>query len=196
MGARKIACCLERDGVTPPALSIVHEILRRNGRIIPPPGRSGLAGGGLPDCRIAVDCWADETEFLVRARSAHQSETALFENRDPFGDDRRMASPSELDCRVGVLENLIRPLMDQADLNRGWYTAFSTCGSASKRVRCFRSAETYCSVVAVYSSRISSIGPTARTCPVSIQTPRLQKRRQISRLCEARTMILAFSTKR
>ncbi len=37
-GARKIARCLEREGVVPPALSTVHEILRRNGRIVPPPG--------------------------------------------------------------------------------------------------------------------------------------------------------------
>lgn len=37
-GARKIAHCLERDGVKSPALSTVHEILRRNGRIVPPPG--------------------------------------------------------------------------------------------------------------------------------------------------------------
>ena len=37
-GARKIAHCLERDGVTPPAPSTVHQILRRNGRIMPPPG--------------------------------------------------------------------------------------------------------------------------------------------------------------
>lgn len=37
-GARKIARCLEREGVAPPALSTVHEILRRHGRIVPPPG--------------------------------------------------------------------------------------------------------------------------------------------------------------
>jgi transposase InsO family protein len=37
-GARKIAHCLQRAGVTPPALSTVHEILRRSGRIVPPPG--------------------------------------------------------------------------------------------------------------------------------------------------------------
>jgi transposase InsO family protein len=37
-GARKIARCLERDGVEPPAVSTVHEILRRNGRILPPAG--------------------------------------------------------------------------------------------------------------------------------------------------------------
>lgn len=37
-GARKIAHCLERDGVRVPVVSTVHEILRRNGRIIPPPG--------------------------------------------------------------------------------------------------------------------------------------------------------------
>jgi transposase InsO family protein len=33
-GARKIARCLERDGMEAPALSTVHEILRRHGRII------------------------------------------------------------------------------------------------------------------------------------------------------------------
>lgn len=37
-GARKIAHCLQRDGMAPPAVSTVHEILRRNGRIIQPPG--------------------------------------------------------------------------------------------------------------------------------------------------------------
>src|SRR5215470_13633408 len=37
-GARKIARCLEREGVEPPALSTVHEILRRNGRIVAPSG--------------------------------------------------------------------------------------------------------------------------------------------------------------
>lgn len=37
-GARKIARCLERDGLKPPALSTVHEILRRNGRVVAPPG--------------------------------------------------------------------------------------------------------------------------------------------------------------
>jgi transposase InsO family protein len=37
-GARKIARCLELDGVQVPVVSTVHEILRRNGRIIPPPG--------------------------------------------------------------------------------------------------------------------------------------------------------------
>jgi transposase InsO family protein len=37
-GARKIAKCLDRDGVTPPAWSTIHNILDRNGRIAPPPG--------------------------------------------------------------------------------------------------------------------------------------------------------------
>ena len=37
-GARKIARCLEREGVQSPALSTVHEILRRNGRIVAPTG--------------------------------------------------------------------------------------------------------------------------------------------------------------
>jgi len=37
-GARKLARCLERDGVNVPAFSTVHEILRRNGRIVAPIG--------------------------------------------------------------------------------------------------------------------------------------------------------------
>jgi transposase InsO family protein len=41
-GARKIARCLEREGITPPALSTVHEILRRHGRIGLPTGGSGV----------------------------------------------------------------------------------------------------------------------------------------------------------
>jgi transposase InsO family protein len=37
-GARKIARCLEREGIRPPAFSTVHEILRRHGRIGEPAG--------------------------------------------------------------------------------------------------------------------------------------------------------------
>jgi transposase-like protein len=37
-GARKIARCLQREGVKPPEPSTVHEILRRHGRIVPPAG--------------------------------------------------------------------------------------------------------------------------------------------------------------
>jgi transposase InsO family protein len=37
-GARKIGRCLEREGIAAPALSTVHEILSRNGRIRPPSG--------------------------------------------------------------------------------------------------------------------------------------------------------------
>jgi len=42
-GARKIARCLEREGVRPPALSTVHEILRRHGRVVPPSGGARAA---------------------------------------------------------------------------------------------------------------------------------------------------------
>jgi len=45
-GARKIARCLEWQGIAPPALSTVHEILRRHGRIVPP------AGGALSTQRF------------------------------------------------------------------------------------------------------------------------------------------------
>ncbi len=37
-GARKIARCLERDGLACPVPSTVHEVLRRHGRIVAPPG--------------------------------------------------------------------------------------------------------------------------------------------------------------
>ena len=37
-GARKIARCLARDGIEPPAASTVHAILVRHARIVPPPG--------------------------------------------------------------------------------------------------------------------------------------------------------------
>jgi transposase InsO family protein len=37
-GARKIARCVERSAGSAPAVSTVHEILRRNGRVVPPPG--------------------------------------------------------------------------------------------------------------------------------------------------------------
>lgn len=39
-GARKIARCLEREGISPPAISTVHEILRRYGRVVRPLGAS------------------------------------------------------------------------------------------------------------------------------------------------------------
>jgi transposase InsO family protein len=37
-GARKIVRCLERDGIACPVRSTVHDILRRQGRIVPPSG--------------------------------------------------------------------------------------------------------------------------------------------------------------
>jgi transposase InsO family protein len=37
-GARKIAHCLTREGLPCPAVSTVHEILRRGGRVVPAPG--------------------------------------------------------------------------------------------------------------------------------------------------------------
>jgi len=43
-GARKIAACLERDGIVPPAISTVHQILRRHDRIKP-------AIGGAAPCQ-------------------------------------------------------------------------------------------------------------------------------------------------
>lgn len=40
-GARKIARCLSREGHAPPAVSTVHAILRRHGRVDPPAGKPG-----------------------------------------------------------------------------------------------------------------------------------------------------------
>ncbi len=43
-GARKIAACLERDGVAAPAISTMHEILRRHGRVVPAAGAAATTG--------------------------------------------------------------------------------------------------------------------------------------------------------
>ncbi len=40
-GARKIERCLIRDGIEPPALSTIHAILARHGRVLPPAGKPG-----------------------------------------------------------------------------------------------------------------------------------------------------------
>src|SRR5215471_1415133 len=40
-GARKIARCLEREGHEVPAVSTIHAILRRHGRVVPPAGTPG-----------------------------------------------------------------------------------------------------------------------------------------------------------
>ena len=42
-GARKIAACLRRDGLAPPAVSTIHEILRRHGLVAPFPVAPGKA---------------------------------------------------------------------------------------------------------------------------------------------------------
>lgn len=42
-GARKIAACLLRQGIEPPAVSTVHAILERHGRIEPKPGGSSAS---------------------------------------------------------------------------------------------------------------------------------------------------------
>jgi transposase InsO family protein len=47
-GARKLARCLEREGVAAPACSTVHEILRRHGRVVEP------AGGAAAHQRFAM----------------------------------------------------------------------------------------------------------------------------------------------
>lgn len=80
-----------------------------------------LGGAGLPNFRLLVDCRSDATKFLVRGRSARQPDIVLFDNRDPFTDDRPLADPLGLDSRVGVIENLFRPLVEQAS-NPCWYT--------------------------------------------------------------------------
>lgn len=40
-GARKIERCLVRDGIKPPAVSTIHAILKRHGRVAPPAGKPG-----------------------------------------------------------------------------------------------------------------------------------------------------------
>lgn len=80
-----------------------------------------VAGNGLPDCRLVVDCRSDVTEFVVQAQSPHGPRKRLFGNRDPFGDDARMATSDALDSRVGLLEELIKPLLQPGSGGPAWY---------------------------------------------------------------------------
>lgn len=43
-GARKIEVCLERSGIVPPAVSTIHRVLARHGRIVPPAGGAKATG--------------------------------------------------------------------------------------------------------------------------------------------------------
>jgi hypothetical protein len=80
-----------------------------------------VAGEGLPDCRLVVDCRSDVTEFVVQAQSPRGRQKRLFSNRDPFGDDARMATPNALDSRVGLLQGLIAPLLQPGSGGPAWY---------------------------------------------------------------------------
>jgi predicted dehydrogenase len=84
-----------------------------------------LAGEGLPSCRLLVDCRSEVTEFLVSARSPDRTDGPLFADRDPFGDDRRTAGPSGLDSRIGVLSDLVRPLIEH-EPEPVWYNEVLT----------------------------------------------------------------------
>ena len=53
-GARKIARCLERAGIGSPAISTVHEILRRNDRIVSPPGGAARFEPVPPDAVVPI----------------------------------------------------------------------------------------------------------------------------------------------
>ncbi len=77
-GARKIVRCLERDGLTAPAPSTVHAILKRYGRITCPDGSGSLATGRFeydqPNqlwqmdfkgrVKLANDCWSHPLTVL------------------------------------------------------------------------------------------------------------------------------------
>lgn len=80
-----------------------------------------VVGKGLPDCRFVVDCRSDVTEFVVQAQSPDGPQKCLFGNRDPFGDDARMATPNALDSRVGLLQGLISPLLQSRSGGPVWY---------------------------------------------------------------------------
>jgi hypothetical protein len=80
-----------------------------------------VAGKGLPDCRLVVDCRSDVTEFVVQAQSPRGPQKRLFGNRDPFGDDARMAAPDALDSRVGLLQGLVSPLLQPGHASPVWY---------------------------------------------------------------------------
>src|SRR5262249_17996263 len=68
-GARKIASRLERQGIVPPALSTVHQILRRHDRIKPP------LGGAAPSQSFEKEApnllW--QMDFKGRVRLGNQA---------------------------------------------------------------------------------------------------------------------------
>jgi transposase len=68
-GARKIARCLEREGIKAPAVSTVHEILRRHGRITDP------IGGPRPSRRRHPICYG---RWTSRAGSGSPTERAAI----------------------------------------------------------------------------------------------------------------------
>ena len=56
-GARKIAHCLERDGLRCPTISTVHEVLRRSGRVGQRPVRALLCSGSRSRRRTCCGRW-------------------------------------------------------------------------------------------------------------------------------------------
>lgn len=65
-GARKIARCLERDGIRPPAVSTVHAILKRDGRI-EPSARTSHTYGRF-EKPAANDLWQMDFKGRVRMK--------------------------------------------------------------------------------------------------------------------------------
>ena len=70
-GARKIVRCLEREGDCPPAFSTVQQILRRTGRIKPPPGGAVASQRfEMPAPNLAYGRWTSRVGSRCSATNA------------------------------------------------------------------------------------------------------------------------------
>jgi predicted dehydrogenase len=78
-----------------------------------------ISGEGLPVCRLVVNSKSDTTQFSVHMRSARGDGSRIIENDDPFVVHGR--DLFGLDNRVGLLEDLVRPLIDQPSCGLDWY---------------------------------------------------------------------------
>jgi hypothetical protein len=80
-----------------------------------------ISGKGLPICRILIDSRSDTAEFKILCRSSLGPTKLLAELRDPFGEDDRRYLCDGLDGRVGVLGDLVRSILNDAELCPSWY---------------------------------------------------------------------------
>jgi hypothetical protein len=93
------------------------------GRSVDEPERwiASILGDGLPICRILIDSRCNTAEFSIQCRSSLGQTKLLADLRNPFGENDRKYLPDGLDGRVGVLEDLVMSILNDAELYPSWY---------------------------------------------------------------------------